>query len=299
MFSGISLTCFAASYALCLGLEIGRMFYQLGRRPWLVLSVAVAGFLAHTGYLVLRFQDGLAARGVPLSNWYHWCLVAAWVVALVYVLIVALKPRNTVGIFLLPLVLALIGVAQRFPKDQLFATNQATQVWGVLHGGCLLLGTVGIVVGFAAGLMYLIQAYRLKHKIAPRKGFRLPSLEWLRNVNERCLIWSTLGLVMGVLAGVVLNLSSDRDTGRGVALTDPTVWMSALLLLWLVAATAFVALYKPAREGRKVAYLTVTSFLMLLLTLCAVVFSRHATPPKQATVVRYQAVPKVQEPTSP
>lgn len=297
MFSGISLTCFAASYAICLVSEIGGMFFRLGRRRWLVFSLAIAGFVAHTSYLVMRFQDGLAARGAPLSNWYHWCLVAAWVVALVYVLIVAFKPQNTVGVFLLPLVLALIGVAQQFPQDQMFATDQATQVWGMIHGLSLLLGTVGIVVGFAAGVMYLIQAYLLKHTIAPRRGFRLPSLEWLRNMNERCLLWSTFSLVMGVLAGVVLNFSSASDTG--VTLLDPTVWMSVLLLLWLVVATAFVSLYQPAREGRKVAYLTVTSFVVLILTLWAVAYSRHASRADPAAVVRHNTSSSIAESPSP
>ena len=51
------------------------------------------------------------------------------------------------------------------------------------------------------------------------------------------------------------------------------------LAFWLIASICFVMLYQPAREGRKVAYLTVTSFLVLVITLCVVLGpSRHASP---------------------
>ena len=277
MLKGISLTCFAASYAVVLLLELGRWYLRRDHRPWLVLATASAGFIAHSAYLALRIQDGLATRGVPLSNWYHWCLVAAWVVTLVYLLLLILKPQTSVGLFLLPLILALIGLAHRFPKDQMFATDHAIRVWGFAHGICLLVGAVGILVGFSAGLMYLIQAWQLKHKIGPLRGLRLPSLEWLQSLNERCLVWSTMALLLGVLAGVVLGLSSTANTPTETLATDtPTVWMSGVLVVWLLMATLFTIVYRPAREGRKMAYLTVTSFVVLILTMGVVLSSRHA-----------------------
>ncbi len=45
------------------------------------------------------------------------------------------------------------------------------------------------------------------------------------------------------------------------------IWSSALMLVWLVAAAAFNAVYRPARRGRKVAYLTIVSFLFLVVAL--------------------------------
>ena len=50
-------------------------------------------------------------------------------------------------------------------------------------------------------------------------------------------------------------------------------------VLWLVAVLLFESLYKPAQQGRKVAYLTLASFLFLALVLSIALFgpSRHAT----------------------
>jgi hypothetical protein len=62
--------------------------------------------------------------------------------------------------------------------------------------------------------------------------------------------------------------------------TDSVVLSSAVLLVWLLAATLFEWLYKPAQQGRKVAYLTVASFLFLALVVAMLLAggSEHAQP---------------------
>ena len=49
------------------------------------------------------------------------------------------------------------------------------------------------------------------------------------------------------------------------------------MLAWLVAAAVFARLYKPARHGRKVAYLTVASFGFLVSALGDAAAGRHGT----------------------
>jgi hypothetical protein len=48
---------------------------------------------------------------------------------------------------------------------------------------------------------------------------------------------------------------------------DPLVVSSSAMLAWLAAAALFNLTYRAARQGRKVAYLTVASFLFLALVL--------------------------------
>ena len=180
------------------------------------------------------------------------------------------------GLFFLPVVLILIAVAYVFRDQAAFPRDRALRMWGVAHGLMLLLGTIAVSFGFAAGLMYLVQSWRLKHHVPPRAGLKLPSLEWLQTVNKQSLVYSSCFIALGLLAGIVLNAV------RGVAVpwTDSVVLSSALLLVWLLAATIFEWLYKPAQQGRKVAYLTVASFLFLALVM-AVLFaggSEHAKP---------------------
>jgi ABC-type uncharacterized transport system permease subunit len=279
MLSGVSIVCFASSYAVALLLEVARLFSRFGIRMVTMIAFVAAGLVAHTVYLAMQAQAGIDARGAPLSNWYHWCLVAAWVLAAAYLALAVTRPKNPVGLFLLPLVLALIGVAQLFPKNQLFPTEQAHAVWSMIHGMALLFGTASVIFGFAAGVMYLIQSYRLKHKLRVRERFQLPSLEWLQRTSERVFLVSSFPLVGGVLSGFVLNVIAGGGANDALPLTDPVIWTSTILLLWLIVASLFNWLYKPARQGRKVAYLTIANFIIVALVLGMVLSGRteHAS----------------------
>jgi cell division protein FtsW (lipid II flippase) len=126
--------------------------------------------------------------------------------------------------------------------------------------------------------MYLAQSYRLKNKLPPREGFRLPSLEWLQRSSEGSLVVSSSLLAIGLLAGIVLNLIQHGYRSDALPWTDPVVVSSGVLLLWLVIVLVFSFLYKPARQGRKVAYLTFASFVFLLMVLVIVLTgnTRHA-----------------------
>lgn len=273
MLSGVSIVCFAASYAVSLTLEVSQLFVKIGVRRPLTLGFAGAGLLVHTVYLALHPTEG----GAPLSSWYHWCLAVAWVVAAVYLLLTLSRPQASLGIFLLPLVLSLLGLAHLFRGLPHFSNDQATGWWATLHGVALLLGTVVVFIGFSAGLMYLLQVYRLKQKRPPQKGLRLPSLEWLQRANESSLIVSSLFVGIGLVTGIALDLTKYQVDSIGQIWTDPVVWSSAVLLLWLIIALVFNAAYKPARQGRKIAYLTVASFVFLILALSMALLARHAS----------------------
>jgi ABC-type uncharacterized transport system permease subunit len=258
MLEGINIVCFAASYAVVLALEIARLFVY---RRWLnrgMLIMGAAGLLAQTIFLVQRAWTGES----PLSSLYDWYLVAAWALAATYLYLALVHPRNPFGVVLLPLVLGLIATAFFFAEQTPVAPSQATRFWATVHASCLVVGTVTVMIGFASGLMYLIQAYRLKHKRTPSRGLQLPPLEWSQRINARALVISVFALGGGLLSGVVLNLVRHR-----VSWTDPFFLTLAVAVAWLFAAAVFNAFYRPAQQGRKVAYLTVANFAVLATSL--------------------------------
>ena len=63
-------------------------------------------------------------------------------------------------------------------------------------------------------------------------------------------------LGLGVLAGMILNLINIRDEARRLPWSDPVVLSTWLMFFWLLAAIVLGAVYRPARQGHKVAYLT-------------------------------------------
>ena len=285
MLSNITITCFAASYAVALALELVRSKVRVAWVAMTAIGFLVAGIFAHSVHLWnlanLELAD-TAGQGVIFANWHDWCLLAAWVLALAC-LGLSLRKVPLIGIFMLPPVMLLIGLAYLQIDSPEFERSDAIRWWGIGHGITLLIGTVGVTIGFVAGAMFLLQAYRLKHKIPPSKTFKLPSLEWLQRLNEESLLISSFFLAVGVLTGVVLNVIQHAQQEVTVAWTEPTVWSSGILLLWLVVALLFNWLYKPARRGRKVAYLTMASFGFLAIVLGLVLFSQHAAgEPKSA-----------------
>jgi ABC-type uncharacterized transport system permease subunit len=265
---GITITCFAASYAVALVLEITRLVFRSGVRGALLVAWAGLGLFAHTLFLTRAAAETDAA---PLSNWRDWYLLAAWVLAAVYVVLLFRQPRVPVGLLVLPLVLVLVGVATFAADAEPFPRNEASQVWGVIHGATLLVGTVVVLVGFVAGVMYLIQSWQLKHKTLPTHRFRLPSLEWLERVNYHSVVFSTVMFGAGLLSGVVLEQINHDPQSAGIDWSDPVIWSSALFFAWLVTVLAFGAVYEPARQGRKVAYFTVSSFVLLALLLALLI----------------------------
>lgn len=271
MLSGITLLILAASYLITLGLEIARIFVQARWRAVLSLGFAVLGLITHTLYLIGE-QRGVIDSG-PISSWHQWCLMAAWVLASLYVIAAFAQPGTSLGLFLLPMVLLLVGVAYLMDQVAPFSAATQTESWSVIHGTALLAGTVVVMLGFVTGIMFLIQSYRLKHKMLSSEGFRLPSLEWLEITNRRSLVVSTCLLAGGLFAGILLKINHNSFPW-----TDPVIWSSAILFLWLVASMIFEVFYRPARRGKKVAYLTMANFLFLALVLGLVLFgpSQHA-----------------------
>ena len=276
MLGGISIVCFAASYTVALCLEISRLFFRVKMRTAIMVGFVAAGILAHTLYLGRETQIGLAG-GAPLSSWYHGCLIVAWLLAVTMLVISLRQIRSTTGLFLLPTVLALVGIAQVFPKSPQLSRAAWHRIWSLSHGVALLLGTAAVVVGFVAGVLYLLQSYRLKRKKIASKGLRLPSLERIQRLSENALVTSCVLLLVGLLSGILLNLVSGPNST--VQWTDPVVWPSAVLLVWLLVALTFNGFYRPARQGRKVAYLTFASliFLGIVFMILVLVPSSHGS----------------------
>lgn len=276
---GISIFCFAASYGVCLILEISRLFFRAPIRWIVTAGFAIAGLIAHSLFIWHRAATSVAEAVPPLSSWCDWFLIAACLLTVIYLALMFRRPENSQGIFALPMVLVLIGLGWYFLDAAGFTRVQAVSSWRVIHGLALLSGTVVVAVGFIAGVMYLVQSRRLKLKKPISQRFKLPSLEQLQSASETSFIVSSLLLGIGLVSGLVLNVTKQASETAAVAWSDPVVWTSGVLFLWLFCATVFNLVYKPARRGRKVAYLVVASFLFFSLELGLVLFTRHGSNP--------------------
>jgi len=202
---------------------------------------------------------------------YSWSLLAALVLAFVYIVLSIRRPTNAIGAFLLPLILAMILGAIAVRSGEPFDRSEVTgSLWRPVHGGALILGTVAVFLGFAAALMNLVQEYRLKTKRLMTKEWRLPSLEYLHAMGRNCLVLSTVAIAMGLVSGVVLNVQRNGS----VNWLESGIVFCAGLLVWLVLAS--VLEWEAARRGTSwSAYLNIASFAIVLIALILVFSTPH------------------------
>ncbi|MBN1395640.1 MAG: hypothetical protein JW959_11500 [Pirellulales bacterium] len=261
--SGVTTVCFAASYAVALALEISRLLFRSSVRGLAMICFAAAGLFAQTVFLYSRAVEG---PGAPLSSERDWYLMAAWAIVAIYLYLSLAHPKTPFGLFLLPLALGLIGAGTFLANAESVGRDSASLVWGTIHGGAIVLAAVAVLVGFVTGAMYLGKAWRLKRKRLPAGGLSLPSLEWLQWTNGRAIAVAVAMLGVGIFAGTVLNRINIADPQARLGWTDPVVISTCAMFCWLLAAM-LIAARRPARQGRKVAYLTLAAFVFLVIVL--------------------------------
>jgi ABC-type transport system involved in cytochrome c biogenesis permease subunit len=262
----ISLTCFGASYAVALLLEVLRLLWPQVVPRYLALGFGAAGLLAHTLFLVNAFF--LAEQGPRLSSQLGSTLFLAWILAVFYLYGALHHRRQAWAVFVLPVILILVGLAMVFPlgREEVAGTDwfQGRRLWTLVHVVLLILAAAGVCVGCVASIMYLVQARRLRDKVPPQQGLRLLSLERLEEMNRRAITLAFPLLTAGLLIGLfqVVPLLS-----RAPVWTDPRVLGAGVL--WLVFAILLYLRYGAHLRGRRVALLTIVAFVLLLFTLVA------------------------------
>ncbi len=257
---GITVFCFGASYAVALGLEVLQLLKPRAFQRLLITIFGLAGLLAHTSYLTVQQPS--------LSSQFGSLLFLAWILAVFYVYGSVHHRRVAWGIFVLPLVLGLIILAEIYkpgassPGLESLVPFDSESFWRVAHVALFILAAVGICVAFVASVMYLLQARRLKAKAVPGQGLRLLSLERLEEMNRRAINLAFPLLTIGLLVGLArLGQQADRLQGW----TDPRILST--FLLWLVFVIVLYLRYGFHLRGRSVALLTIMAFALLLVTL--------------------------------
>jgi ABC-type transport system involved in cytochrome c biogenesis permease subunit len=264
----LSVLCFAGTYGLALLSDLARFVLRAPGR-WLATTVLLAvGWLVHTVYLV---NLALREQHVRMATQFDFLVVLSWIFAAIALYLIVRVPKTTaIGMFVLPVALllsALAGVSGTRPQAETWA--DWAPVWATIHGVFLSLGAVFISVAFAAGLMYLIQARRLKLKQPARPGFKLPSLEQSERLNGIGVTLAFPLLTFGLLVGVALNVErSWHEPNDRLSWTDPKILSAGIT--WLVFAVLLHARFRPEMRGRRVMLLSIVAFGFLLFTMFGV-----------------------------
>lgn len=260
---GITHACFGLSYLLAFGLEVARLLWPAaGWRP-AALAAGAAGLVAQTAYLAVHQPTPAAPYGSLL-----WL---AWVLALFYLWGTIQRGRQAWAVFVLPVVIGLVGLSLALasaspdtPPLDLPGWLHGDRFWGAVHGLLLLSAAIGVSVAFVASVMYLAQARRVRHKVNPSRVVPLLSLERLETMNRRAVNAAFPLLTAGLLVGTLL-LRHDHDAAEN--------WLSLKVLstggLWVVFLVLLYLRYAADVPGRRLAWLSILAFGLLLVALGA------------------------------
>lgn len=254
---GITHACFGLSYLFALVLELVRQV-RPGRGVRVSgLLFGIAGLVAQTIFLIVRQPNPATAYGS--------LLLLAWVLAIFYLYGSIHHWSQAWALFVLPVVISLVGLSFAMHGDDAAIGSwfSADHFWGTVHGVLVLAASVGITVAFLASMMYLVQARRLRMKRNPLGGMRLLSLERLETMSRRAINLAFPLLTAGLLLGVIRVPSRESSE----------VWTDTKIVgtvgLWVVGLLLVYLRYGVHLPPRRLAYLTIAAFGLMLITLVA------------------------------
>jgi ABC-type transport system involved in cytochrome c biogenesis permease subunit len=263
LIQGIHHYCIGLSYLCALLLEIARLLWPA--KGWRVagLGFGAAGLFAHTAYLLVQQP--------PPAEPYGSLLWLAWVLAGFYFYGTVNHAKQAWAIFVLPVVVGLVSASRVLltaaPEPGAFdaaAWLAGDRFWGGLHGLLILSASVGVSVCFLASVMYLVQARRLRRKVAPGTVVPMLSLERLEAMNRHALNWAFPLLTAGLLVGTIL-LKHGHSLGEN--------WLSVKVLstagLWLVFLVLLYLRYGAHVPARRLSLFSIAAFALLLVALVA------------------------------
>ncbi|MEW6441044.1 MAG: cytochrome c biogenesis protein CcsA [bacterium] len=221
---------------------------------WLLWS----GFLIQSASLALRWQ---AAGYTSVTERFEAFSFFSWFLVAVYLAIQTRNALPILGAFLTPMALILLLMASFRSKQIPPLTQLFDSPWLPLHVWFAFLGDALLGVSACLSAMYLIQERQLKKKRISRFYYRLPPLDMLDRLSYRCVSIGFPALTIGILTGAfwlktVQGSYIDWRDGR----------QTATLLTWFLYAALLHGRLTAGWRGRRVAWLNVLGFLVILIT---------------------------------
>jgi ABC-type transport system involved in cytochrome c biogenesis permease subunit len=229
-------------------------------------TLLVAAALAHTfviGMLTMRLGY------VPIGGATSAISTFVWLLALSYLYVEMTTDERAMGVFILPLLVAL----QTIPALRSAAEDQAAVLQGPLfdlHVSSLLFAYASFALACMIGITYVLLFKEIKAKHLGFFYARLPSLQVLDRMNQRAIvvgwIFLTLGLIVGgayALQARALPSAAGDPRVQNMSLEDPKIFVA--VICWTLYSFQVFAARRIGWGGRRTAYLSALGFFFVLL----------------------------------
>ncbi len=234
-------------------------------------TLLVAGALTHT--FIIGMQT-VQSGHIPVAGATPAISTFVWLLALAYLYMEMTTDERAMGVFILPLIVALQVIPAVDPGIEDRAAVLQSPWFGV-HVSSLLFGYASLALACVIGLTYVLLFKEIKAKQLGVFYARLPSLQVLDVMNRRAIvvgwIFLTIGLIVGVIWVEQARIIDPHDPRvQAMSLGDPKIFVA--LISWAVYSFEMVAMRLASWRGRRTAWLSIIGFGIVLLNLVGISF---------------------------
>ncbi len=246
-------------FALYAAAFIGYVLHFARRTPVsgrLATTMIAAATLAHTFTIGMRTME---LGQVPVFDATSAISMFVWLLAVAYLYTEVTTDERAMGVFILPLVLALQAIPAFKADPDIHSPVLRGPLFGV-HVSSLLFAYASFALACMIGITYVLLFKEIKTKHLGVFYARLPSLQVLDQMNQRAIVVGWVFLTVGLVAGVLFAVQTKAPA---MSIEDPKIFVA--LICWAVYSFELFAARRIGWGGRRTAYLSALGFAIVLL----------------------------------
>src|SRR5258708_7276857 len=235
-------------------------------------TLLVAGALAHTFVIGMQTME---VGHVPVAGATSAISTFVWLLALSYLYVEMTADERAMGVFILPLLVAL----QAIPALRAGVEDRAAVLQGPLFGvhvSSLLFAYASFALACVIGITYVLLFKEIKAKHLGFFYARLPSLQVLDRMNQRAIVIGWIFLTVGIVVGTIWAAQAQGGYGasdprvQAMHVEDPKIFGARVW--WLVYSSGLFAARGVGWGGRGAVYLWALGFAIVLIIFVTVIY---------------------------
>lgn len=244
-------------YGLSLVLYVVLLYFNKRWIGWTATVLLAGGIAVHWQALLERAR---AVQAVPYQDLVGSMSLFAWLLAVTYIVIETYHNQRSVGPFVLPCVLLLMGAAAVVPAETPPAPPPSTGASFAFHVTLNILAYSAFALAFVLSLIYLIQNHVLRGRRPGETFWRFPPLELLERMSRSSVLVGVASLTVGIGLGLfkAARLWSGSWSLDAKVIATLVTFVLYVTYLWLGRTTAW--------RGARASVLCVCNFLFVVFS---------------------------------
>lgn len=232
-------------------------------------TLLIFGTLAHTFVIGMQTME---FGHVPVAGATSAISTFVWLLALSYLYTELTTDERAMGVFILPLIVALQTIPAVRPSAEVNSDVLRGPLFGV-HVSSLLFAYASFALACVIGITYMLQFKEIKAKHLGFFYTRLPSLQVLDRMNHVAIVIGWIFLSVGLLVGFVWaaqakSYAAGSPQVQAMSIGDPKILVA--VVCWVIYSFELFAARLIGWGGRKTAYLSLIGFSIVLFNFVAI-----------------------------